>query len=60
MIKTLGQIAYEAYSGYSGGKSLVSGADLPVWDALASEIRSAWQVTANAVFEAKTDFTTSG
>lgn len=34
--------AYERYLAASGGKSLVSGAELPGWDALSAEIRAAW------------------
>lgn len=42
----LGREAYEAYCRSSGGKSLVSGADLPGWDALSEEIKSAWMCSA--------------
>jgi hypothetical protein len=34
--------AYERYLAASGGKSLVSGAELPGWDALSPEIQAAW------------------
>ncbi|HEY6109637.1 MAG TPA: hypothetical protein VIV56_12135 [Gemmatimonadales bacterium] len=34
--------AYERYLHASGGKSLVSGAELPGWDALSPEIKTAW------------------
>lgn len=34
--------AYERYLHASGGKSLVSGAELPGWDALSVEIKAAW------------------
>lgn len=34
--------AYERYLHASGGKSLVSGAELPGWDALSTEIQAAW------------------
>lgn len=34
--------AYERYLASSGGKSLVSGADLPGWDALSPGIKAAW------------------
>lgn len=34
--------AYERYLASSGGKSLVSGAELPGWDALSPEIKAAW------------------
>lgn len=42
-----GRRAYERYLHASGGKSLVSGADLPGWDALALEIRKAWMAAAD-------------
>ena len=29
-----GQRAYDAYSAFSGGKSLVTGAELPEWESL--------------------------
>ena len=45
----LGRVAYEAYCGNTGWKSLVSGADLPQWDALKPEIRAAWEIAAEAV-----------
>jgi hypothetical protein len=48
----LGQIAYEGYCKSSGGKSLVSGADLPPWENLSPEIQQAWQCAANAVADA--------
>lgn len=44
-----GRLAYEAYAAHTGWKSLVSGADLPWWDALAEPIREAWAVAAQAV-----------
>lgn len=34
--------AYERYMAASDGKSLVSGAELPGWDALAPQIKAAW------------------
>lgn len=37
-----GRAAYERYLSASGGKSLVSGVDLPGWDALLTEIKEAW------------------
>lgn len=47
--KRMGQIAYEAYSQQSRGKSLVSGAQLPPWPQLSPEIQQAWVVAAQAV-----------
>jgi hypothetical protein len=37
-----GRANYDGYCESSGGKSLVSGADLPGWDDLKDEIRVAW------------------
>ena len=48
-MRPLGQIAYEAYCEATGWKSLVSGADLPQWDALKQEIKDAWGQAAQAV-----------
>lgn len=45
----LGKVAYEAYCENSGGKSLISGAPLPVWADLKPEIQSAWKAAADAV-----------
>ncbi len=45
----LGKIAYEAYCASTGGRSLVSGAQLPVWEQQAQEIRAAWNAAAAAV-----------
>ncbi len=45
----LGQIAYQAYCDATGDVSLVSGAPLPAWDALAEKIRAAWICAAIAV-----------
>lgn len=49
---TYGQIAYQAYCGFSGGKSLISGAPLPGWDELPRAIRDAWEVAGYAVADA--------
>lgn len=46
-----GRFAYEAYCEFSGGKSLVSGAALPEWDAQAPEIRGAWIAAAARIEE---------
>ena len=48
---SLGEVAYVAYCKCTGGKSLVSGADLPQWDVLSEQIRHAWVASAQAVFE---------
>lgn len=48
-MKTLGQIAYEAYFDHSKGKSLISGAPLPVWEKQFAPIQAAWEAAATAV-----------
>lgn len=45
--ETPGRMAYERYLHRSGGKSLVSGAELPGWEGLAPEIREAWMAAAD-------------
>ena len=45
----LGRIAYEAYCASSDGKSLISGAKLPLWDEQSPEIKAAWDAAAQAV-----------
>jgi hypothetical protein len=48
-MKSLGQIAYEAYFEFSKGKSLISGAPLPTFAAQKEEVREAWESAASAV-----------
>jgi len=48
----LGEVAYSGYYVACGGKSLISGAELPAWDEQAEEIRAAWQAAADAVRKA--------
>ena len=48
--KSLGQLAYEAYSAYTEGKSLVTKSTLPAWHGLTTEIQCAWQAAAKAVY----------
>lgn len=47
--KSIGQVAYEAYSDRSDGVSLVSGGQLPYWDHLSPVIAEAWEAAASAV-----------
>lgn len=49
--KTLGQVAYEGYSNFSKGKSLVTGVDIPEWGNLSDDIKKAWEVAAIAVHD---------
>ena len=43
MQDSLGEITYEAYRDYSGGKSLVSGHPIPSFDKLPDTIKKAWE-----------------
>ena len=45
----LGEIAYTAYSANTGGKSLETGADLPMWDDLPDALHTAWTAVAREV-----------
>lgn len=47
--KTLGQVGYEAYCKTTGWKSLVSGADLPAYEALNAPIQDAWEKAGQGV-----------
>lgn len=44
-----GKIAYEAYLKAVGGRSLITGDVLPVWEALHGDVRGAWESAAQAV-----------
>jgi hypothetical protein len=46
-----GRTAYEAYRAAAAGKSLATGAALPIWVALDRRIRAAWETAASAVIE---------
>jgi len=48
-MKTYGQIAYEGYFESCDGKSLISGAPLPVWDNQVDKIKDAWEAAAQEV-----------
>lgn len=50
--KTVAQVGYEAYSAHTGGKSLVSGQDLPAYAELTPGIQEAWQAAGTAVIAA--------
>jgi hypothetical protein len=45
----LGMIAYNAYCRSTGGVSAVTGAKLPDWNEQSPEIRTAWNVAADAL-----------
>jgi hypothetical protein len=44
-----GSLAYMAYRDAAGGRSLVTGADLPLWEDLSEQIQEAWLSSAFAV-----------
>ena len=46
---TFGETGYRAYAITSGGKSLVSGQQLPAWSEVSPEIRAAWESAALAI-----------
>lgn len=43
------KVAYEAYCNATGGRSLISGAELPTWEKLDARIQNAWAEAAAAV-----------
>ena len=45
----LSRIAYMAYRRHTGGKSLVTGAELPEWEQIDPRIREAWCAALDAV-----------
>lgn len=49
VVPSLGQVAYEAYIDYSGGKSLVTGEMLPSWADQELTRQQAWQFAAQKV-----------
>lgn len=49
MSSSVGQIAYDAYCAAVGGKSAVTGAPLPTWDAQSDAIKAAWEAAGTAV-----------
>ncbi len=49
MQKTLGEIGYEAYRGWTDGKSLVSGKPIPEFPKLSTPIQEAWEKAGQAV-----------
>lgn len=49
VLKTHGQLAYEAYCETTGWKSLISGHPLPQWSNVQVEIKDAWENAGNAV-----------
>lgn len=54
-MKTYGQIGYEAYRAHTGGKSLATGQEIPLWENLAPVIQSAWEAAGEAIV---TDYST--
>jgi hypothetical protein len=47
-MKTLGQVAYEAYGQHSFGVALATGIIIPKWDDLSERVKQVWQATAEA------------
>lgn len=43
-----GRAAYEAYCHAVGGRSAISGEELPTWDGQRPDIREAWRAAADA------------
>lgn len=58
--KTYGETAYESYCEETGGKSLVTGAELPYWHDLPKKIQDAWEAAAAAVSERRFEEITGG
>lgn len=52
MSRSPGQVNYDAYADRAGGRSLISGTELPEWEMLPSVIQDAWEAGANAVLAA--------
>jgi hypothetical protein len=48
---TLGKVAYDAYFSHCGGKSLITGLPLPIWENQAEAIKAAWDAAGQAVAE---------
>jgi hypothetical protein len=49
MLKTLGNVGYDAYCAFTDGKSLISGAVLPPFAELKTPIQEAWEKAGQAV-----------
>ena len=50
-MRSLGEVAYEAYRKYADGKSLLTGLSIPPWSALSEEIKAGWEAAGEAVRE---------
>lgn len=48
-MKTFGQVGYDAYVNFAGGKSLITGQPLPKWDELPGDVKSAWEAAGGAI-----------
>ena len=46
---SLGEVAYRGYCRYTGGKSLISGDSLPLFENLRTELKCAWITAAGDV-----------
>jgi hypothetical protein len=51
-----GKLAYDAYAAAAGGRSLVTGDDLPPWINLSDQLKTCWITAARTVvFQAEAD-----
>jgi ketopantoate hydroxymethyltransferase len=50
--RSLGEVGYDAYKEATGGKSAVSGADLPHFSNTNEKVQNAWEVAALAIASA--------
>ena len=50
--RVMGQIAYDAYSYSTGGRSVNTGLPLPPWDRLSEDQKQVWVVAAPDVLKA--------
>jgi hypothetical protein len=56
-MKTLGQVAYEAYCEFAQGASLITGVILPEWEQQNDRIKGAWQAAAEAAVKSADSIT---
>jgi len=50
-LRDLARVAYNGYCSYTFGKSLITGENLPIWEDLREDIKSAWTEAMKAVFD---------
>lgn len=54
-MESYGEAAYNGYKESIGGKSLISGTELPEWPELPEEVKTAWNEAAESVILATED-----